>query len=135
MSGRKRTSRILRFERRQEPLASRAVFYRRLAIHGGMGLSVVLVSLALGMVGYRLTEGMGWVDAFLNASMILSGMGPVGDLRTTGGKLFAGTYALFSGVAFLVVVGVMFAPLAHRLLHRLHVEEDPDGPEGGANKA
>jgi hypothetical protein len=69
---------------------------------------------------------MGWVDAFLNAAMILGGMGPVAELRTTGGKLFAGGYSLFSGVVFLVVVGVMFAPLAHRLLHRLHMDSEPD---------
>ena len=91
-----------------------------------MGFGVVAVALAIGMAGYRWTESMDWVDAFLNAAMILGGMGPVGELRTTAGKLFAGAYSLFSGVVFLVVVGVMFAPLAHRLLHRLHIEGEPD---------
>jgi hypothetical protein len=116
-------SRHWRYERRREPLASRAVFLRRLAVHGGLGGGVVALALAIGMAGYRLTEGMGWVDAFLNATMILGGMGQVAELRTTGGKIFAGSYALFAGVVFLVVVGVMFAPLAHRLLHKLHLEE------------
>lgn len=111
------------YEHHREPLASGAVFLRRVAVHAGVGLAVIAVSLSIGMIGYRATEGLSWLDAFLNAAMILSGMGPVAELSTTGGKLFAGGYALFSGVAFLVVVGVMFAPVAHRLLHRLHLDD------------
>ncbi len=111
-----------KYEHRREPLASRTLFLRRLAAHGGAALAIVALALVVGIVGYRVTERMGWVDAFLNASMILSGMGPAGELQTTAGKVFAGVYSLFSGVVFLVVVGVMFAPLAHRLLHRLHME-------------
>ena len=118
------SSRHWRYEHRKEPLANRGVFVRRVLAHGGVGVGIVAVALAIGMAGYRMTEGMGWVDAFLNATMILGGMGPVAELRTTGGKVFAGVYSLFSGVVFLAVVGVMFAPLAHRLLHRLHMEDE-----------
>ena len=85
-------------------------------------------SLFLGMLGYRGFEGMSWLDAFLNASMILGGMGPVSTLQTAGGKLFASFYALFSGVIFLVVVGIMVAPAGHRLLHRLHLESERPTP-------
>ena len=74
------------------------------------------------MVGYHFSEGLDWVDSYANASMILSGMGPLHPLKTTEGKLFAGTYALFSGVAFLTTVGFLLAPIAHRLLHKFHFE-------------
>lgn len=77
----------------------------------------------IGMTGYMLTEGMSAVDAFVNASMILSGMGPVSELKTTGGKLFAGFYAIFSGLVIVIATGFVLAPLAHRLLHIFHVEE------------
>ncbi|MDO9173114.1 MAG: hypothetical protein Q7W29_14925 [bacterium] len=126
MTGGSGKPRHWRYEHRREPLASRGVFLRRLAVHGGVGFGIVMVSLAIGMAGYRATEGMGWIDAFLNASMILGGMGPVDQLRTDGGRIFAGMYSLFSGVVFLVVVGVMFAPLAHRMLHKLHIDGGPD---------
>ena len=127
MRNRGRSSRHWKYEHRKEPLASGGVFVRRVVVHVGVGFGIVVVALAIGVAGYHVTEGMGWVDAFLNAAMILGGMGPVGELRTTGGKIFAGAYSLFSGVVFLVIVGVMLAPLAHRLLHRLHMEEEPNG--------
>lgn len=88
--------------------------------------SVVLASLFAGMVGYHLTENMPWMDAFLNASMILSGMGPVGTLTTEGGKLFAGIYALYSGLVLILTSGLLLAPLLHRLLHSFHLDEDDD---------
>jgi hypothetical protein len=91
--------------------------------HGLLALIIVLFSLGIGVVGYRATEGMSWLDALLDASMILGGMGPVSELHTVGGKLFASAYALFSGVAFLATVGILVAPLAHRLFHHLHLEE------------
>ena len=119
-------SRHWRYEHRKEPLASRKVFVHRMAVHAAAGLGIIVLALAIGVAGYRMTAGMSWIDAFLNAAMILGGMGPVGELRTVGGKVFAGAYSLFSGVLFLVVVGVMLAPLAHRLLHRLHLEDEPD---------
>ena len=82
------------------------------------------------MWGYHGFEAMPWVDAFCNASMILSGMGPVGELHTQGGKIFAGCYALFSGLAFIVVVSVLLAPLIHRLLHEFHIETPEKGKAG-----
>jgi hypothetical protein len=75
------------------------------------------------MAGYRGIEGMSWPDAFVNAAMILSGMGPMGELKTTGGKIFAGCYALFSGLALIVIVGITFTPVVHRALHRFHLED------------
>lgn len=114
---------LWRYEHRRAPVASPAEFLKRLVAHGGAALGVLLVVLGIGICGYRETEGMPWLDACLNASMILSGMGPVTELHTPVGKLFAGSYALFSGVVFLVVASVILAPLVHRLLHRLHLEE------------
>ena len=87
-----------------------------------MGSGLVVISLAVGMLGYHGFENLSWLDAFLNASMILSGMGPVTSPVTTGGKLFAGIYALYSGFAVLVIAGVIFAPVVHRFLHRFHLE-------------
>jgi len=85
---------------------------------------MVGASLAIGMSGYAWTESLGWLDAFLNAAMILSGMGPVNVPQTVAGKLFAGFYALYSGFAVLAIAAVMFAPVIHRVLHRFHIEED-----------
>jgi hypothetical protein len=87
---------------------------------------MVAVSLAVGMVGYGVTESLSPLDAFLNASMILSGMGPLHDPKTDAGKLFAGIYALYSGFAVLVIAGVTFAPAIHRVLHRFHLADDKD---------
>ncbi|HVE44884.1 MAG TPA: hypothetical protein VNC84_07120 [Gammaproteobacteria bacterium] len=86
------------------------------------GLVFIIIALYIGMLGYHLFEHMSWVDSFVNASMILSGMGPLSPLVTTAGKVFAGFYALFSGLAFLVVVGVMFAPIIHRFFRKIHLE-------------
>lgn len=100
-----------------------------------MGLALLLVALALlvGASGYHAFEGMSWLDAALNAAMILTGMGPVDELRTTGGKLFAISYALFSGVVFLTVVALVLAPIAHRVLHHFHLEVD-EGAENDIQK-
>ena len=108
--------------RMHAPLLSRAKFAARLAKNAVLGLGLIAVSLAIGVVGYHATAGLGWMDALLNASMILTGMGPVDELRTDGAKLFASLYALFSGVAFLTIVAVLMAPLVHRFLHRFHLE-------------
>jgi hypothetical protein len=116
------------FEQHHEPLAARATFLRRVARNAGLAGALILGSLALGTLGYHLTEGLPWVDALLNASMLLGGMGPVSALRTTGGKLFASFYALFSGIVFLVAVGVLLAPLLHRFLHHFHLDLD-DTPD------
>ncbi len=79
------------------------------------------------MVGYRFFEGLSWTDSFLNASMILGGMGPVDYMKNDGGKIFAGVYALYSGLAFLVVAGLLFGPVAHRILHSFHYDSDQEG--------
>lgn len=105
----------------QQPL-SRAAFRIRFLRYLALALGLLAVSLGAGMTGYKYFEGMSWLDAFLNASMILGGMGPVDVLRTDGGKLFAGFYALFSGVVVLAVAGILFGPLVHRLLHKFHFE-------------
>ncbi|HEV2390767.1 MAG TPA: hypothetical protein VG146_00245 [Verrucomicrobiae bacterium] len=98
------------------------VFYARVARSAGAALVIILGSLGLGMTGYHAFEKMSWLDSFLNAAMILSGMGPVGPLQTSAGKLFAGCYALFSGLAFVSALGVVFAPIFHRFLHKFHLE-------------
>ena len=110
------------FEHRREPLLPRKLFFHRLARHVCMGLSLVAVSLGVGVLGYRFFEGLGWLDSLLNASMILGGMGPVNELHHDAGKWFASFYALFSGVAFLVMCGVLFAPVVHRFLHKFHLD-------------
>jgi hypothetical protein len=91
-----------------------------------MGTMLIIVSLLGGMAGYHYFEGLSWIDAFVNAAMILSGMGPLAQPATTGGKIFAGLYALYSGFAVLIIAGITFAPIVHRFLHRLHAEEDRD---------
>ncbi len=110
------------FEHHTQPMLPRAAFFRRLVRHGVMALLIILASLAIGMVGYHSFEGLTWIDAFVNAAMILGGMGPVNELHTTIGKLFAGLYALYSGMVFLVSAGVLSAPVIHRFLHRFHLE-------------
>ena len=114
------------FERRRQPLLPRRVFYGRLARGAGIGLLIVVVSLAIGMAGYHFLEKMSWLDAFVNAAMILSGMGPIGSLQTSAGKLFAGCYALYSGLALITTMGVVFAPVFHRFLHKFHLEAAAD---------
>jgi hypothetical protein len=111
------------FEHRAQPLLPRTEFLRRLARHGGIAALLLGGSLALGVLGYHVLEGFAWVDALLDAAMILGGMGPVHELHTVAGKLFASGYALFSGVVFLTTVAIVFAPVLHRALHRFHLEE------------
>ena len=110
------------FEHRCQPLVPRRVFYARLARSGVASAGIILGALGIGIAGYHGLEGMPWLDAFVNAAMILSGMGPVSPLQTSAGKLFAGCYALFSGLAFVTAVGVIFAPVFHRFLHKFHLE-------------
>jgi hypothetical protein len=110
------------YEHRSQPLLPRHLYLRRVTRHVLIALAVIFVSLFIGIAGYHLTEGLPWLDSLLNASMILGGMGPVNELHTSGGKLFASFYALFSGVVFLVTAAVLIAPVAHRFLHRLHLE-------------
>ncbi len=114
------------FEHRKQPLLPTAAFIVRTVKHTLFAVGIVAASLAMGILGYRAFEGLTWVDAFLNASMLLGGMGPVAELHTTGGKLFAGFYALYSGLIFLVVAGVIFGPVIHRFLHQFHLEMDSE---------
>jgi hypothetical protein len=114
---------VMNFERRHEPLAPPAHYRRRLLKSSLVAGGVIGVSLAIGILGYHTFGGVeSWVDCLYSASMILGGMGPVAELRTTGGKLFASFYALYSGVALLTSVGVLIAPALHRALHRFHIE-------------
>jgi hypothetical protein len=117
------------YENRSRPLLSRRKFYHRMRRSAMLALGLIGGALIIGMAGYHLFEHLGWVDSFANASMILSGMGPLGELKTTGGKLFAGCYAIFSGVAFLTSVAVLFAPLFHRFIHKFHLETEEKAKE------
>ncbi len=112
------------YEHKKQPLASKATFYKRIGRSLLVALSVLFVSLMIGVLGYHVTTKMDWLDALLNASMILSGMGPVDTLITDEGKWFASFYALFSGVVFITNIGLILAPAVHRMMHSLHVEED-----------
>jgi len=111
------------YERHREPLAPSSVFVRRVVIMALVASALLAVALAIGVIGYRLLAHMRWIDALLNASMILGGMGPVDPLPNSAAKLFASAYALFAGVVFLVSIGVLVSPLVHRALHRFHLDE------------
>ncbi len=110
------------YEHRKQPLVTRGEYLRRLRNSGLIGLTVLAAAWLVGIIGYRLFEGMPWIDATLNAAMILGGMGPVDPLHSNGAKLFASFYAIFSGVVFLAVIGILAAPTFHRFLHRFHLE-------------
>jgi hypothetical protein len=114
----------MRFEHRREPLLPWPQFLWRLAGAFAVGLLMVGISLAIGMLGYRSLMSLSWIDAFVNAAMILSGMGPLASPQTFGAKLFAGLYALYSGLAVIAIAGVTFAPVVHRFLHYLHADPD-----------
>ncbi len=118
------------YEHRNEPLLPRAEFIRRYLAHVAVAVGVVIASLAIGIFGYHFLEGLSWIDSLLNASMILGGMGPVNPLQTNAGKLFASFYALFAGLIFLVITGLLIAPLFHRFLHHFHLEEEDDDKSG-----
>ena len=111
--------------RKHRPIA-RHRFARRLIFHTAVALALLLGSLLLGMAGYAHYEGLARRDAFLNAAMLLGGMGPVNPPMTDGGKVFAGVYALYGGIVFLVVAGLILAPLVHRVLHKFHWDADSD---------
>jgi hypothetical protein len=125
--------RLFNYESKHEPLLSKGSFARRLG--GNLVAAALLIGLSLlaGMAGYHYFESMSWIDSFINASMILSGMGPMGPLQTWGGKCFAGWYALYSGLALILVSGLILAPLLHRVMHRFHLntEEDEEANEEG----
>ncbi|MGV3605750.1 MAG: hypothetical protein ACO1RA_05020 [Planctomycetaceae bacterium] len=114
------------FEARSEPLLSRSAFAGRLAKSLAATAAISAFSLALGSAGYHWLGNLPWIDALLNASMILTGMGPVDPMQTVAGKLFATFYSLYSGITFLTMVAVLMAPVVHRFMHRFHLEEDRD---------
>lgn len=115
------------FEKRREPLLPTQVFARRLMHFLLFALLVMAAALSLGVVGYHHYAKMDWIDALLNASMILSGMGPVDPLADDAAKVFASVYALFSGIVFISTAGIMLTPLFHRVLHKFHIEDETDG--------
>jgi hypothetical protein len=121
------------YEGRREGVIAWAHFRTRLIRHGAIAGLLLLASLAIGMTGYMAFEKLSAVDAFLNASMILGGMGPVATISTRGGKIFAGLYALYSGLVFLVVGALLLAPVVHRVLHRFHWEVS-DKSDNGSNR-
>jgi hypothetical protein len=120
--------RLTTFETRRQPVVSFGAFLRRMGVSLAMAGILIGGSLLIGMTGYRWLEGMSVVDAYLNASMLLGGMGQVGELKTDAGKIFAATYALYCGVALIVTTGIILAPVVHRVLHALHADDDGDGP-------
>ncbi|MGE5400111.1 MAG: hypothetical protein ACM3S2_06890 [Ignavibacteriales bacterium] len=114
------------YEHRRKALLPRAKFFLRIFYHFLVAFGIIIGALLIGILGYHCFEGLGWIDAILNSSMILGGMGPVNPIQTTAGKLFASAYALFSGIVFLIVVGILFAPVFHRFLHKFHLDMDTD---------
>jgi hypothetical protein len=122
------------FERRHEPLLPLRAFFWRVARSLALSLAIVAFALGAGVLGYHYVAEFAWVDSLLNASMILSGMGPVGDFRNDAGKVFASFYALFSGLAFITVAGIIVTPVAHRLLHWFHIEEGKRAGQGKGRK-
>jgi hypothetical protein len=122
----RKSDRLLHFENHKQPLLPTNAYRRRVLQHALNGFGLIAISLAIGVVGYHVTGGFGWLDSLYNASMILGGMGPVsGDIGQTPAALkwFASFYALFSGLALLTSAGVLMAPIVHRILHRLHMDE------------
>jgi len=112
------------YEHHKQPLASRKVFAQRLTRNGIIGLLLLAFSLGIGMLGYHFLENLSWIDSLLNASMILGGMGPVNQIHTNAGKIFASFYAIYSGVVLLASVGVLVAPIFHRFLHHFHLADE-----------
>ena len=127
---------LFHFEQHNEPLANPATFSKRLRRNALWALGVIVASMAVGMVGYMGFECMGLIDAFANAAMILSGMGPLTPLQSEGGKIFAGLYAIASGLLLFAIAGIILAPVYHRILHRFHVEDqdEPATPKPAAPK-
>jgi hypothetical protein len=113
---------LFAYEHISEPVARFPEYFRRQLRSLGVGIILIAIALYGGMLGYHILVGLSWIDSYENAAMILSGMGPVATPNTFAGKLFAGSYALFSGIAVLAIAAVIAAPLVHRLLHRLHAD-------------
>ncbi|MDZ4657389.1 MAG: hypothetical protein SH868_07390 [Bythopirellula sp.] len=114
------------YERIDHPLLSRQEFLWRMLLHGGAGLALLVFSLALGMIGYWYYENLSWRDGFLNAAMLMGGMGPINAPVTNGGKVFAGLYALYAGLVFLVAASLALAPVVHRIMHKFHLDDEAE---------
>lgn len=114
------------FEHKTEPLVKSHILLFRILTGLLIGVCIISFSLFIGMLGYHLIGGLSWIDSFLEAAMISAGMGPIAPLKTDSAKLFAGFYALYSGLALIVTIGVVFAPIVHRFFHAMHVELDDD---------
>jgi hypothetical protein len=125
---------LFHFESKGQPLAAPQSFAMRLMRNALWSLGIIVIWLIIGMVGYGGLEGMSVVDAFVNAAMILSGMGPVQTLNTVAGKIFAGFYAIISGIVIFGIAGIALAPLYHRMLHRFHLQDDEATSKGRKNK-
>ena len=117
---------LLRYETKRQPLATLTVYYNRIFRNLIVATIILLICLLIGVLGYHYIGHIVWIDAVHNASMILSGMGPVADVKNFWGKIFSSCYALFSGVAFITNIGFILAPAAHRFFHRLHVDDNVD---------
>jgi hypothetical protein len=111
------------YEHKKQPLASKTTFYQRILKNIIIAFIIMMICLAIGIAGYHYSDNIPWLDSLHNASMILSGMGPVVEIKTESGKWFSSVYALFSGVVFITNIGVILAPAVHRIFHRLHLEE------------
>jgi hypothetical protein len=112
------------YEPRIKPPLARKLFVKRVALHAVTAMALLLLSLVIGMAGYMHFENLAWRDAFLNSAMLMGGMGPVDAPKTDDGKLFAGLYALYAGLIFIVTVGLVLTPVVHRLMHKFHWQED-----------
>jgi len=123
----KSKNRALRFERKNDRLAPTSVFVKRLLASLGIALCLIAVALSMGIAGYHVLGRFNLIDSLLEASMILGGMGPVNELSNNAVKIFASTYALFSGLMFIAVMGIVLAPVVHRILHKFHVDESDSG--------
>jgi hypothetical protein len=125
----------LALEQRHEPLAPTPVFLRRLVQSAGLAAALIGASLAIGVAGYHWIAGFAWIDALLNASMILGGMGPVNPLNGDAPKVFASLYALYSGLLLIALMGILLTPIVHRMLHRFHLDSNPDAPRSSRTRA
>ncbi len=123
MAKRTRKTGWLSYERRHDQLAPRSVFIKRLIAALAVAVGLILLALMIGIAGYHFIAGFDWIDSLLEASMILGGMGPIKELPGQGAKFFASIYALFSGIIFIGVMGIILSPVVHRIMHKFHVDE------------
>ncbi|MES2905585.1 MAG: hypothetical protein V4691_00905 [Pseudomonadota bacterium] len=119
--------RSIHLETLKQPLAKRSLFFARLGLNLLFALAVIAISLIVGMAGYHYLDDLGWVDAFLNAAMILGGMGPVAELHSDASKIFAGAYAIYCGLLLIAMTGLLLGPVFHRVMHKLHAADSNKG--------